>query len=75
MQTQFMRLRATAPEVETTRRLCKLSDIAGRSVQILLAIYLLPALLVMMIVGVLGMAILAICELILGLDPTRRVVR
>jgi hypothetical protein len=75
MQTQSMRLRATASEVETTRRFCKLSDIAGHSIQIFLAIYLLPVLLVMMIVGVLGMAILAICHLIVDLDPTRRVVR
>ena len=74
MQTQSMWLRATAPEVETTRRFCKLSNIAGRSMQILLALYLLPALLVVLIVGALGMAILAIRQLILGLDPTRRVV-
>jgi predicted acyltransferase len=74
MQTQSIVLRASAAEAKTTRQLCKLSDIAGRSVQISLALYLLPVLLVVLIVGALGMAMLAICKLVLGMDPTRRVV-
>jgi predicted acyltransferase len=74
MQTQSILLRAPAVEVKTTRQLCRLSKIAGRSVQVSLALYLLPVLIVVLIVGAFGMAMLAIYKLALGMDPTRRFV-
>lgn len=47
------------------------SLVAGRMIQIALAVYLLPALLVTLSVGCLGMLVLAVGRLILG--PVREV--
>jgi hypothetical protein len=42
---------------------------AGRWIQIALALYLLPALLVVLVIGVVGIMILAVSRLFLGFAP------
>jgi hypothetical protein len=44
-------------------------DQAGRRIQIALALYLLPALLVVLVIGVVGIMLLAVSRLFLGFAP------
>jgi hypothetical protein len=73
MQTHSVRFPVPAHVATVAQKPGSLSDLAGRSIQILLTLYLLPVLLVVLMVGGMGLAVLALSRL-LNVKPINRTV-
>jgi hypothetical protein len=65
-QSRFARFRATARTCTATSEPPSDRNLGGRLIQIALAIYLLPALLVVLVVGAVGMLVIAVGRLFAG---------
>jgi hypothetical protein len=73
MHTQSLRFRPSIRLAKATRRSYSLSHQAGRLVQIMLTIYLIPVLLLVLLVGGMGMLVLAIGRIVSSVNPTHRI--
>lgn len=73
MHTQSLHFQPSIRLAKMTHRSYSLSHQAGRLVQILLTVYLIPVLLVVLLVGGVGMLILAIARLVSSVKPTHRI--
>jgi hypothetical protein len=62
-QSRSTRLRAVTRDSEIVFKRLDCSDLAGRLIQMALALYLIPALLIVLVVGGVGMLVLTVSRL------------
>lgn len=72
MHTQSMRIQALGTLPEPRHKAQTVSDIAGRLIQVILALYLIPVLFFVLMVGGMGCIVLSLGRLISTVNPIHR---